>query len=283
GWPIDPGSTFKPIVALIALSEGVLSPGETIDCQGYFDLQDRRANRCENHSRGPIGLEEALAKSCNVFFYKLGQRLGLEKLIAGAEDFGFWQATIESDWRNVDDDQFDRLPSEKYGQKPNSNPVGAAIGRGFIVTPIQMAKAAMILARRGDFSPVKMFQVSDSATKTTKGRGRPVLDNLKPDHFESVIQGMQEAVEYGSAKNSRLKDYNAAVKTGTVRVMKTFQGRTSSTEYKHAWMIGFAPADQPKVAFAIVLQNQEKSGGKIAPLLEDALDWLQVNRGMKFR
>ncbi|NCF98981.1 MAG: hypothetical protein GWP39_05655 [Planctomycetia bacterium] len=284
GWPIDPGSTFKPIVALIALSEGVLSPGETIDCQGYFDPQDRRANRCENHSRGPIGLEEALAKSCNVFFYKLGQRLGLEKLIAGAEDFGFWQATIESDWRNADGDKFDKIPSENYGRKPITNPVGAAIGRGFVVTPIQMAKAAMLLARRGDASPVKMFQVSDSATRITKDRGRPVLDHLEPDHFESVIQGMQEAIEYGSAKNSRLKDFNAAVKTGTVRVMKkNDQGVIVSSDYKHAWMIGFAPVDHPKVAFAIVLQNQEKSGGKVAPLLEDALDWLQDNRGMKFR
>ncbi|MBA4683435.1 MAG: hypothetical protein H2076_00370 [Planctomycetes bacterium] len=269
---IDPGSTFKPMVALIGFSEGVISPEDKVLCQGVFDPRNPTSNTCRNHSYGEIGIQDAISKSCNVYFYEVGQRLGLERLVTGGMQFGLWSHALsphpeEAGRRN-------RVPFEKTGVKPRTNPVGSAIGRGFELTPLQIARAAMQIARRGSFVPLKMFMDMDSTVLERSQENQPPPLNLEKRHYEAVIGGMVGATVNGTARKSRLKDWRAAVKTGTVKFKKA--------NNRHAWMMGFAPAEDPEIAFAVVLQHQPGSGASTAPVVEQLLEWLENHRGRRF-
>ena len=268
---IDPGSTFKPIVALIGFSEGVISPEDKVLCQGVFDPRNPTSNTCRNHSYGEIGIQDAISKSCNVYFYEVGQRLQLERLIAGGLQFGLWSHALSPHPEEAD--RRVRVPFEKTGVKPRTNPVGSAIGRGFELTPLQIARAAMQIARRGSFVPMKMFMDMDSTVLERSLENQPDPLNLEKRHYEAVIEGMVGATVNGTARKSRLKNWRAAVKTGTVRL---------DENSRHAWMMGFAPAEDPEIAFSVVLQKQPGSGGSTAPVIEQLFEWLEMNRGRQF-
>lgn len=269
GHSIDPGSTFKPIVALTGFSEGVVFPEEKILCEGVFDPSNPGSNTCRNHLYGEIGIEEAISKSCNVYFYEVGERLRLERLIAGGRQFGLWDRVL-----SPHSDRSNRLSEESTGVVPTKNPVGVAIGRGFEVTPLQIANAALLIARRGDFIPLSLFmEPKASETERTLKLSESAL-KLEAEHFDVVIKGMEQATINGTARKSRLKNWNAAVKTGTVKF--------KVPNNRHAWMMGFAPAEDPEIAFSVVLQHQPGSGASAAPVIEQLLEWLEVHRGRRF-
>lgn len=260
GWAIDPGSTFKTVVALTALQAGVVDPQEIIVCDGLLDPRRPDRNRCANH---PYGLEmnmtSALSRSCNVYFYKMGQRLGLDALVEGAAQLGLWRGSGCS------------IPSESVGIRPTTNPVGTAIGRGFTTTPLQMARVALSIAKRGETPGIQLIA----------GESGTVLQpSFEIRHYETVIDGMVSAVRDrgGTASRShyRLSDFDLAVKTGTARI-------PGSRSY-NAWLIGFSPVVDPEIAFAISAQGVDSGGGEAcAPLLADILQWLEQHRGLELR
>ncbi len=260
GWAIDPGSTFKTVVALTALQAGVVDPHEIIVCDGLLDPRRPDRNRCQNH---PYGLEmnmtSALSRSCNVYFYKMGQRLGLEALVDGALQLGLWRGSGCS------------IASESVGIRPTTNPVGTAIGRGFTSTPLQMARVALSIAKRGETPGIQLIS-GESGTEL-----QPSFD-IK--HYETVIDGMVSAVRdrggTASRASYRLSGFDLAVKTGTARI--------PGTRSYNAWLIGFSPVVDPEIAFAISAQGVSSGGGEAcAPLLADILSWLEQNRGMELR
>ena len=269
GHSIDPGSTFKPIVALVGFSEGVLLPEDKILCQGVFDPSNPRSNTCRNHLYGEIGIEEAISKSCNVYFNEVGNRLGLERLISGGRQFGLWDRVLLPHPGSSE-----YLPFEGAGVEPNKNPVGSAIGRGFELTPLQIANAALLIARRGERIPLSLFMDPDAPAteRSLKIPESPLM--LQTRHYEVVIKGMKQAAISGTARKSRLRNWNAAVKTGTVKFKKA--------NNRHAWMMGFAPAENPEIAFAVVLQHQPGSGASTAPVVEQLFEWLEIHRGRRF-
>lgn len=274
GWSIDPGSTFKPMVALMGFSQGVISPEEKIPCQGVFDPRFPEKNKCNNHLFGEMDIQSAISKSCNVYFYEVGQRLGLQKLQKGAEEFGFWTRLISPFSKNGITSGV--LYQESKGVRPEVNPVGTAIGRGFEVTPLQIAYAAMLLARRGDVIPLSLFMGQKDSVTERIFQEKSMLSLLSKQHYDVVIKGMIEATKTGTARKSDLEYFRAAVKTGTVKL-------PSGQNRRHAWMMGFAPAKDPEVAFAVVLQDQPGSGGSTAPVIEKLLEWLETHRQMRFR
>lgn len=266
---IDPGSTFKPIVALVGFSEGVVFPEDKILCEGVFDPSNPGSNTCRNHLYGEIGIEEALSKSCNVYFNELGQRLGLERLISGGRQFGFWGPVLlpHPSSSGV-------LPFEGTGVEPDRNPVGSAIGRGFEVTPLQIANAALLIARRGDPIPLSLFVGLEASVTERRVESPESSLRLEDRHYDTVIRGMKQAAVSGTARKSRLKNWNAAVKTGTVKF--------APANNRHAWLMGFAPAEDPQIAFAVVLQHQPGTGATAAPVVEQLLEWLEIHRGRTF-
>ena len=260
GWAIDPGSTFKTVVALTALQAGVVDPEEIIVCEGLLDPRRPGRNRCGNHPYGlELNMTSALSRSCNVYFYTMGQRLGLEALVDGAVQLGLWSGSGCS------------IPSESVGIRPTTNPVGTAIGRGFTTTPLQMARVALSIASRGETPGIQLI-AGESGTAL-----HPSFDRR---HYETVIDGMVSAVRDrgGTASRSsyRLSEFDLAVKTGTAQI--------PGTQSYNAWLIGFSPVVDPQIAFAISAQGVPLHGGEAcAPMLADILQWLEQHRGLELR
>ncbi|MEE2889906.1 MAG: penicillin-binding transpeptidase domain-containing protein [Planctomycetota bacterium] len=258
-WPIDPGSTFKTVVALVALQAGVVHADEKITCDGILDRSQPNRNRCSNHPRGlELDLPLALSRSCNVYFYHLGNRLGVERLVAGSRQLGLWQRTGCG------------AVGEARGIRPDSNPAGSAIGRGFTTTPLQMAQVALSIAHRGDTPGIRL--IAETAPEGLK----PQID-LK--HYETVIDGMVSAVRDRAGTASKpeygLARFDVAVKTGTAAI-------SGSARKNNAWIIGFAPVVEPRIAFAIAVQGVPGHGGETcAPLLSQMLEWLVDHRDME--
>ncbi len=255
-WAIDPGSTFKTVVALAALQAGVVTADEKIICNGILDPSQPNRNRCNNHPRGiEMNISTALARSCNVFFYTMGQRLGVEGIVSCGEELGLWRSSGCG------------IASESAGIRPVTNPTGTGIGRGFTTTPLQMARIALTIACRGQAPGIRII---DGII------GESTAPDIDQKHFETVIDGMVSAVRDrgGTAfkPSYGLTPYDVAVKTGTAK--------RAQSQLNDAWLIGFAPVIQPKVAFAISVQQVALGGGEAcAPILSEILNRLEQQRG----
>lgn len=269
----SPGSAFKPLDALIALSEGVVDPSSTIFCPGYYVAGNRRF-KCE-HTDGPTNLRWALSRSCNTYFYSIFARMMTKN--GGAR--GKQQAAYEN-WQNkvrkfgIGDTLGIDFPGEKayklYRKKDydkmhgkywsNSTIMSVAIGQGEIsTTPLQMANIMAIIANRGYYlKPHLVKGIGNNKYVDPKYKEKHYVD-IDAKHFESVIDGMQDAVNTstGTATESRLRNIIMAGKTGTVQ---------NSRGKNHSVFIGFAPKDNPKIAIAVIVENGGYGGAYAAPI-----------------
>ncbi|TCC87058.1 penicillin-binding protein 2 [Pedobacter frigiditerrae] len=270
----SPGSAFKPLDALIALSEGVVDPNTTFNCPGYYVAGNRRF-KCE-HVDGPIALRKGIARSCNTYFYTIFAKLMTKNGGAYAKQ----QSTYE-DWQNkvrkfgIGDTlgidfpgekayklfrraDYDKLHRGRYWG--NTTIMSVAIGQGEInTTPLQMANIMAIIANRG-------FYLKPHVVKVI-GNGKGIDPRFKEKHYagidarfyEPVIDGMQDAVNqsWGTAIESRLPNIIMCGKTGTVQ---------NSRGKNHSVFIGFAPRDNPKIAIAVIVENGGYGGAYAAPI-----------------
>lgn len=276
-YPIDPGSTFKVLVSLAALEEGVIDPAHTEVCDGAYDPARPGRLRCANHYRGlELDIEEALERSCNVFFYRVGgDRLGLRRMVDWARRFGFWQRVELG------------IGSQAVGLAPRASPPSVAIGRSFTTTPLQMLRFVTIVANRG----------VDPGLSLIKGVHAPPLavPPLRASSWESVVRGMERAVRSttGTAGKEKygLRRFDCAVKTGTASMSRgevppRWRAGEDGEEgdWNRAWLIGFAPAENPEVSFAICLERVLGHGGEeCAPIAAELLEWLERERGLNLR
>ena len=142
------------------------------------------------------------------------------------------------------------------------------------MTPLQIANAALLIARRGDPIPLSLFVGLEASVTERRVESPESSLRLEDRHYDTVIRGMKQAAVSGTARKSRLKNWNAAVKTGTVKF--------APANNRHAWLMGFAPAEDPQIAFAVVLQHQPGTGATAAPVVEQLLEWLEIHRGRTF-
>ena len=257
-YAMDPGSTFKTLVAIAALEEGVVTPAEQIECNGLYNPETPHRLRCNNHAHFlDLDLEEALLRSCNVYFYRVGgDRLGIPTMDEWARRVGFWEPVDCG------------LGRETVGIAPRASAQSVAIGRTFTTTPLQMLRFTTIVANRG-------LDPGLSIVAGRPGQPLPPLEVSEPT-WESVIRGMDRAahdpkgtaakVQYG------LSRFDCAVKTGTAGMVRSKLNR--------AWLIGFAPVENPVVSFVIALEKVEGHGGdECAPIAAKLLEWLVAERG----
>lgn len=269
----SPGSAFKPLDALIALSEGVIDPNSTIFCPGYFVVGKRKFS-CE-HTDGNTNLRWGLSRSCNTYFWTIFQKM----ITKNGGSFAKQQKTYD-DWQNkvrkfgIGDTLGIDFPGEKafklfrsadydkmYGKYWGyGNIISSAIGQGEIsTTPLQMANIMAIIANRGYyFKPhvVKAFGNGKSIDPRFKEKHYAGID---AKYYEPVIDGMQDAVNTpnGTAIESRLPNIVMCGKTGTVQ---------NSRGKNHSVFIGFAPRDNPKIAIAVIVENGGYGGAYAAPI-----------------
>jgi penicillin-binding protein 2 len=261
-----PGSTFKPVLAAAALESGTGDRHEKRFCSGYMTL-GRKPFHCWNTAgHGSVDLLEAIKGSCNVYFYHLSLEVGLDPWAEYAKKFGFGRPTgidlLGEAHGGVPDREY--LDSE-YGQGKwgRGMLLNLGIGQGeLLVTPLQMAQFAMILANRGSyFRPHlldRTYDVVDSRFAPYQAEARRV-EGISFSTYDILREGMFKAVneEGGTGRASAVSGVNVAGKTGTAQ---------NPHGESHAWYIGFAPYESPHVAICVLVENGGSGGGVAAPI-----------------
>jgi len=258
-----PGSTFKMVLAAAALQEGIIDENYRINCSGGFRFGNRVFK--DLHVHGSVNIVEAIQKSCNVFFYQLMLKVGFDKWNEYGRRFGFGLAT------NTDtgEETTGLLPSIEYydsrygkGKWTQGYLISLAIGQGEVgVSPLQMARYAAALANGGIvYRPHAVEFIRNKETnKVDPVRHDSTLVGLSPRVMGLIREGMQRVVQApgGTGGMARIQGVVSAGKTGTA---ENPHGKD------HAWYIGFAPFDNPKIAVAVMLENSGFGGAKAAPL-----------------
>lgn len=271
-----PGSTFKIIVATAALEEGVINPFTRIHCAGGMQFGNHYFRCWRKGGHGSVNLHDALVQSCDVFFYQVAQRLGIDTIARYARLFGLGSPT------GID------LAHEKSGTIPDSawkrrrfnqpwyagETLSAGIGQGYItVTPLQMANVISMVAVGKRFRPyyVKEIDTPDRAVVRT---GTPELVatlKVRDTTLRQIREGLRDVVNApnGTGKRGRLNGIIAAGKTGTSQVVSMGAKRVKSAqlpwqERDHAWFVTYAPVDAPEIAVATLVEHAEGGGGAVA-------------------
>ncbi len=267
-----PGSTIKPIVAAAALMNNVVSPSEQIVCNGYLYPSNKNAYRCmiyrlTGHGHGPLDMPRALEMSCNIYFYTMGQRLGLDRLINAYDLVGFGKRT-GINLREETDGSLLAPGSVKDADRARVEATFMAIGQGRIaVTPLQMANAYATLLRGGTRLAPRII-LGESRTPT-----RPVA--IPTWAVQQVHQGMSLVVQgdHGTARSMRLR-LPIAGKTGSAEATRTVinaDGNKEVVSDSDAWFVGYAPADHPQYVVAAVMEFGGHGGTMAVPMVREAI------------
>jgi penicillin-binding protein 2 len=261
-----PGSTYKLVLALAGLQTGLIDPRERVFCPGYFKF-GRRTFKCHRKGgHGSVDLSRAIEASCDVYFYRMGLKVGLDNWSAYSRKFGFGQRSNidligESAGLVPDKDYFD----QRYGKNlwTKGQLVNLAIGQGdLLVTPLQMACLAMAIANNGhSFHPRLRYSMENPATKE-KTHDPPdslQIEGINVEHYERVKQAMALAVHgpFGTAHSAIVRGVTTAGKTGTAQ---------NPHGDDHAWFIGYAPYEDPQVAWCVFVENGGHGGSAAAPI-----------------
>jgi penicillin-binding protein 2 len=266
---LPPGSVFKIVSAAALLAAGV-DPRAPVDCQGYLHQPD--ALRCAifRHygiGHGPVALSDALARSCNVYFFHYAEEIGAGPLVDWARHFELGRPT------GVD------LSGESAGAIPSvetSKLDGRllAIGQGpLTITPVQIARLTAAIANGGNLITPHLARLSESGeSNVSKSNYLPThrIPGLTPNMLGAIRKGLAQAVTdpQGTAHATvQSAQITIAGKTGTAQI--------GGNRPEHAWFAGYAPADEPRIAFVVVLEhagNADTSAGPVARQLVERMN-----------
>jgi penicillin-binding protein 2 len=286
-----PGSTFKMIMAIAGLEEGVITPDTKFNCNGSFTLGDHTFRCWQKKGHGSVNLHKAIVQSCDVYFYNVGRLLGIDKIAEYARAFGLGSPTGIS------------LPGEKEGLVPSSEwklkrfkvkwqpgeTISASIGQGFgTVTPLQLVNAYAALANGGEMYFPRIVTKIESWDGKTVQEFPPVKRtalNIDKKTMEIVTRGLWGVCNEpgGTAMSLRRKEADVCGKTGTAQVISA-QGLAARTmEYKyrdHALFVCFAPKDNPEIAIAVVVEHGGHGSSAAAPVARKLIDaYFQKKKG----
>src|SRR3569833_886358 len=285
------GSTIKPAIGLVALTQKALTAETRVLCQGTFSLPGSahvwRADKDE--PRGELNLTEAIAKSSDVFFYKLAWHMGIDKLSEGLAPFGYGRLT----GIDIAGERPGLLPSPAWKRVAFKRPadqvwfpgetVNLGVGQGnLLVTPLQLAHVAGVIAERGrSFKPRLAMGVHDGdghVQYLPPVEDTPVTGIAAAD-WDTVINAMVAVNQYGTGRLAFAKTaYIAAGKTGTAQVYSVAQNakynaKTVSDKLRdHAWFSAFAPAEAPRIALAVLVENAGFGAANAAPVARKVID-----------
>uniref|UniRef100_A0A7C3YT11 Penicillin-binding protein 2 n=1 Tax=candidate division WOR-3 bacterium TaxID=2052148 RepID=A0A7C3YT11_UNCW3 len=274
-----PGSTLKPLIALSGLKKGILTKNTRFSpCEGGLKFGNRYF-RCWT-AHGSLNLIQAIAQSCNTYFYQLGRAIGLEDIIKTASEFPFGKKTgIEL----TEEEGF--LPTPEYlnrkykGQVPKGIVLNLAIGQGeILVTPLQLALFYCAIARKGEFF---LPHLVDSIKFPCGVYHPPFLDslpfaplerdgettyvalrqsqriNLPKEFFQIIDDALEMAVSQGTGRGAYLSEVAVCGKTGTAQ---------NPFGLDHSWFVGYAPKDTPSIVVCVLVENVGKGGAHSAPI-----------------
>lgn len=295
-----PGSTIKPILALAALEQDILDPDTRIICRGFYTLPggSHRYRDWKAGGHGFIDLHDAIAESCDTYFYRLANNLGIDAISGSLRDFGLGSPTgidMAGENRGL-------VPSRAWKRKKFANSgdqmwfpgetVITGIGQGFLLaTPLQLAHAVATIATRGErYQPLMVRGLRNPVTGETEFRHSRLLAPVEVtdatnwqliiDSMTSVMQGPSGTAQ-ASGKGAA---YSIAGKTGTSQVFTLSQDQEyddeeiDETKHDHALFIGFAPVEDTTIALAVVVENGGSGSAVAAPIARQVLDTFLGNR-----
>jgi penicillin-binding protein 2 len=283
-----PGSTVKPFIGLGGLETGTVGFREVHFCGGYYQLpdQEHKYRDWKKAGHGPMDMDSAITQSCDVYFYELAHDMGIDKLSPFLEQFGFGKPT----GIDLSGELPGLLPSRAWKRARKNQPwypgetLIMGIGQGyFLTTPLQLAAATAAFANGQDFlEPRVVAEVVDKAS----GAPEVVLTANHPltivnaKNWQNITTSMLHVVEglRGTARSIRSKAYRIAGKTGTAQVFSVAQEEEYDEEKiaeklrDHALFIAYAPAEAPKIAVAVVVENGGHGGSAAAPIARRIMD-----------
>ncbi|MBK1691230.1 penicillin-binding protein 2 [Ectothiorhodospira mobilis] len=284
-----PGSTLKPVIALAGLEHEVIRAGEVMHTHGYYTLPNhsRRYRDWKNH--GAVDMDKAITQSSDVYFYDLGHELGIDRLSGFLARFGLGKRTgIDSTGERPG-----ILPSREWKQATHDQPwypgetLITAIGQGYMLTtPMQMASVAATLATRGERVQPRLLRRYADPDGGSAHPLHPVplteVELNDPGNWAPVLESMEHVVHQrnGTAHGAIGSDlgYRMAGKTGTSQVFSLADGEEYDAEElafylrDHALFIGFAPAKDPRIAVAVVVEHGGSGGAVAAPVARRVMD-----------
>ncbi len=280
-----PGSVYKIVAAYAALEEQAVNPEDTVFCPGYYRL-GRRAYRCwRRGGHGEVDLHDALVQSCDVYFYTVGHRLGIDTLARYAKMLGMGSLTRV----NLIGEKPGLVPTKEWKLKARGEEwlagetISASIGQGFnLVTPIQQARLLATVANGGMvLKPYLVRQIKDKDGRVIKEVFPSIEKRLesRPDTFSIIQKGLFGVVneKRGTGWRARLKQIKVAGKTGTAQVVRLKKGPKSKEDeipYQHrdhAWFVGYAPFENPEIAVAVIVEHGGHGGSAAAPIVRQII------------
>ncbi|MGH7405051.1 MAG: penicillin-binding protein 2 [Candidatus Methylomirabilales bacterium] len=273
-----PGSILKLVVMAAGLDTGALTPGTTFACPGYFTLGAVTFDDWEKGGHGRQDLMQAVAHSCNVYFYQAALKTGIDAIARVAREFGLGQKTGIA---AVGDEAAGLVPTPAWKRSVlgeswyPGDTVITGIGQGMIlVTPLQIVTMVAAIANGGTLHrPWMVKRVESWGGEVVAAYGpEPVRRvNLKPETLELLRQGMLGVVEDGTGKAARVRGVQVAGKTGTAQVVRK-EARISGQTKDHGWFVAFAPYTDPEIAIVVIAENAGFGGVVAAPVARAVLE-----------
>jgi penicillin-binding protein 2 len=289
-----PGSTFKPFVALAGLEAGKRHPPFSINDPGYFTLPNssHRYRDWKPGGHGSVDIRRAITISCDTFFYGLAIELGIDKLTSFVRHFGFG----EKSGIDINGEISGLLPTPDWKKRRFKQPwymgetVIVGIGQGYtLVTPMQLAQATAILANKGvAMRPHLVGGIANAKTGVVSTNKGIVSDSVPLDekNLEIVKLGMIDVTLPGgtAASVGANAGYSIAAKTGTAQVIgikqneKYNENNINERHRDHALFVAYAPADDPKIALAVIVENGGHGGSAAGPIARKVMDYYLLGK-----
>jgi penicillin-binding protein 2 len=278
-----PGSTYKIVSAMAGLGEGVIDRNTTFYCPGQYRFGDRTFHCWKKGGHGKVNVVKALTESCDVFFYQVGEKLGVDRLAWYATAGGLGARTgvdLDNEGRGL-------IPTAAWKKKRFGEPwyrgetLSIAIGQGFnLTTPIQLAVLTGAVANGGMRYQPHVFKEIRRVDGTVVRQSEPALVGRLPlddRHLKTIQEGLWQVVNgpRGTAKVSKIKEVEMSGKTGTAQV---FTRKTKEVEKEediadhlksHAWFVAYAPFKDPEIAISVIVEHGAHGSSVASPIAKE--------------
>ncbi len=276
-----PGSTYKIVTAIAGLEEGIIKPDTSIFCPGHFKLGRGRYRCWKKSGHGSVNLHDALVQSCDVYFYTIGHRLGIDTIAKYAKRFGLGSPTR----LGLSQEKKGLIPTTRWKLLNKKEPwllgetISASIGQGYnLVTPIQQASMISAVANGGVLlKPYLVKRIEEPEGHSQNEFFPKIVGQLgvAPENLAQIRKALRDVVNgaRGTAKRSRLKNIIVSGKTGTAQVVRMKSNEELEKDeaipvkYRdHAWFVAFAPYEKPEIAVSVIIEHGGHGGATAVPI-----------------
>ncbi|HIA15128.1 MAG TPA: penicillin-binding protein 2 [Nitrospirales bacterium] len=277
-----PGSVFKLVVAAAGLESGSISRSTPVDCRGQFAIGDRVFKDWKKGGHGLVTLHEGLVHSCDIYFYTLGQQLGIDQIAHYAVQLGLGHRTgIDLPAENSG-----IVPSREWKERALGKPwypgetISVAIGQGFVtVTPLQMASLIGTIANNGvQYQPrvVRQLKKRQDGTLVDIAPSRSETVQLQQETLTALHEALRDVVVSGTGRRAQSRGITISGKTGTAQVVSLDNVESEDDVphalRDHAWFVAYAPSDDPKIAVSVIVEHMGHGGAIAAPIARAIID-----------